>query len=60
MKEKTDKQAWLDRAYAVCKQLGHHVVGSEHYHNGACQEGYQATAPNYSVTATPEKDQTHE
>lgn len=41
--EPTEKQKWLDLAYAECTKLGHHAVGNPFYHNGACQIGYQAT-----------------
>lgn len=40
-----EKQLWLDRAYAECKKLGHHIAKSPLFHNGACQEGFTATDP---------------
>jgi hypothetical protein len=41
--DKQDRQTWLNRAYAECTKRGHHTVGNANYHNGACQEGFEAT-----------------
>jgi hypothetical protein len=49
----TDKQAWLNRAYAECRARGHHDAKNVKYHNGACQEGFEATA---NVVHVPPKE----
>jgi len=50
-----DKRTLLDIAYAECTKLGHHVLGSLCFHNGACQEGYNA-AKERPFTTTKESE----